>query len=528
MKKQRYQREYYTSIQMKIPVDLRKIIEISDEIYSFTEVMDRIDLIKYVEIKESNIGRPRFEFEKLMKIILFAFMEEGNVSTRRIVKLCKTDVRYIWMLDGTKAPSHMTVDNFINNCLKKNINEIFADINAYIFEQENVDLDHIYIDGTKIEANANKYTWVWKKTCITNRNRSFEKITELIHEINEQDLLCHNVEIGTRSEYCIEYMEYILTEYKKITDIDESAFVHGKGKRKSQYQKHYEKLYKYLKDLKRYAMHIDICGDKRNSYSKTDHDATFMRIKTDYMGNDQLLPAYNMQLGVCDGYIAVVDAMQYASDSDCYIPLMQKFNGSYGFYPKYPVADAGYGSYNNYLFCESAGMEKFMKFSMFNKETSSPSYRDNPFRAVNFKRDENGTMICPNNKRFNHIGNRPVRGNKFGRTEEVYQCEDCTGCPLKDKCNKSQVNRKITLNRELTSFHQEVIDNLESIHGVLLRMNRSVQVEGAFGNIKWNRDYKRAVRRGLEAVVLEFSLVSIGFNLHKYHLNRIKREKSAA
>ena len=275
-------------------------------------------------------------------------------------------------------------------------------------------------------------------------------------------------------------------------------------------------------------MHIEICGDKRNSYSKTDHDATFMRIKTDYMGNDQLLPAYNMQIGVCDGYIAVVDAMQYASDSDCYIPLMNKFNRLYGFYPKYPVADAGYGSYNNYLFCESVGMEKFMKFSMFNKETSSPSYRDDPFRAVNFRHDSEGYMICPNDKRFYHIGDRPVKGNKFGRTAEIYQCEDCTDCSLKGKCHKAEGNREITLNRELTSFHQEVINNLESVHGVLLRMNRSIQVEGAFGSIKWNRDYKRAVRRGLESVVLEFSLVSIGFNLHKYHLNKLRKEKAAA
>lgn len=208
-------REYCNTIQIKIPVDLRKIIEISDEIYTFTEVMNQIDLIKYVEIKESNMGHPRFEFEKLMKIILFAFMEEGCVSTRRIEKLCKTDIRYIWTLDGTKAPSHMTEDNFINNCLKKNIDEIFADINAYIFEKENVDLGHIYIDGTKIEANANKYSWVWKKTCITNRNKAFEKITYLIKEINENDLLHSNVSIGIREEYCIEYMEHILNEYKK-------------------------------------------------------------------------------------------------------------------------------------------------------------------------------------------------------------------------------------------------------------------------------------------------------------------------
>ena len=96
-----------------------------------------------------------------------------------------------------------------------------------------------------------------------------------------------------------------------------------------------------------------------------------MRIKTDYMGNDQLLPAYNVQIGVADEYIAVVDVNQYRTDMDCFIPLMNKFRNAYGFYPKYPIADAGYGSYNNYIFCEQNGMEKYMKFTMFKKETTS-------------------------------------------------------------------------------------------------------------------------------------------------------------
>ena len=112
-----------------------------------------------------------------------------------------------------------------------------------------------------------------------------------------------------------------------------------------------EKLAEYTERLKKYADHIRICGEVRNSYSKTDHDATFMRMKKDYMGNDQLLPGYNIQLGICDEYISVFDIKQYASDMDCFQPLMEKFHKIYGKYPEYPVADAGYGSFNNYLYC---------------------------------------------------------------------------------------------------------------------------------------------------------------------------------
>ena len=265
----------------------------------------------------------------------------------------------------------------------------------------------------------------------------------------------------------------------------------------------------------------------RSSYSKTDHSATFMRIKTDYMGNDQLLPAYNVQVGVSDEYIAVVDVNQYRSDMDCFVPLMNKFYTTYGFYPKYPVADAGYGSYNNYIFCEQHGMEKYMKFPMFKKETTDKKYQEDPFRAVNFLIGEDGIMRCPNGKKFYLQYRKNVKGNKYGRQEEVYQCEDCSGCPYAEQCKKTDKNRTVRINRELTAMHQEVIENLEGIQGALLRMNRSIQAEGTFGIMKNDRWYKRIVRRGIKSVLLEVFLVSIGHNLYKYH-NKQKKAAAAA
>jgi hypothetical protein len=245
------------------------------------------------------------------------------------------------------------------------------------------------------------------------------------------------------------------------------------------------------------------------------------------MGNDQLLPAYNVQVGVADEYIAVVDVNQYRSDMDCFIPLMNKFQNIYGFYPKYPVADAGYGSYNNYIFCEQHGMEKYMKFPMFKKETTDKKYHEDPFRAVNFPIGEDGIMRCPNGKSFYLQYRKNVKGNKYGRQEEVYQCEDCSGCPYAEQCKKTDKNRTVRLNHELTSMHQEVIENLESIKGALLRMNRSIQAEGTFGIMKNDRWYKRIVRRGIKSVLLEVFLVSIGHNLYKYH-NKQKKVATAA
>lgn len=206
---------------------------------------------------------------------------------------------------------------------------------------------------------------------------------------------------------------------------------------------------------------------------------------------------------------------------DCLKPLMEKFNQTYIKYSQYPIADAGYESFNNYLYCEEHSMEKYMKFTMFQKESKDEKYQDNPYRAVNFPINKNGILICHNVKEFHYLYSRPVRGNKYGRTEEMYQCEDYSNCIYKEECCKCEGNRIVIPNERLTRFHKEVLNNLNSTKGALLRMNRSIQAEGAFGSIKWNRAYTRARRRGLKGVILEISMISCGFNLHKYHLKNI-------
>lgn len=429
----------YTARQLKLPLEIEKLIDISDPVYTFCEVMDHIDLSGYFVEKGYKTGRPRCDEQKLLKVILFAFMENGVCSLRKIEKLCHNDIRYMYLLDEMKAPTFATFGNFIRNELTASIEQIFTDINTYIFTKDHVDLQHTYIDGTKIEANA------------------------------------------------IGYVSELLAMYKEETGIDENSFVSGCGHRKSIQQKQYQELEGYLKRLKTYVHHIEICGNERNSYSKTDQDATFMRLKRDYMGNDQLLPAYNLQAAICDEYIAVIDVKPYASD-----------------------------------------MEKYMKFTMYKKETTDKKYHENPYRAVNFSKDADGNLICPNGQKFLFKRRQHVKYNKYGRTEELYECESCEGCPHKQECcPRACKNRTIRMNEELTAIHQEVLKNFESIHGALLRMNRSIQSEGTFGVLKWDRSYKRLFRRGEKNVILELTLISCGFNLYKYH-NKKQRQMKVA
>ena len=489
--------------------------------------MAHIDLKRYFVEKEHETGRPRYDREKLLKIILFAFMEFGYCSVRFIQKLCETDIRFIWMLDEEDAPSHMTISNFIHNELSGSLQDIFDEINSYVFGQLGVDLNHAYIDGTKIEASANKYSWVWKKSCIKSRNKVYGKLSQLLEEVNGFMALYQRAVFEVRQEYAVEYVEYILNTFLNAAGMTTEDFVCGKGSRKTVIQRLYEKIDDCCRKLKSYARKIRICGADRNSYSKTDHDATFLRFKKDHMKNDQLLPGYNLQMVVCDEFIAHYGVYAFASDMDCFQPLMEGFRNRYGVYPQYPVADAGYGSYNNYLYCQQKGMEKYMKFTMYEKESKDSKYRNDPYRACNFAIDHEGYMVCPNGKRFHFLRSAPVKGNQFGRTEEYYRCEDCSGCLHRESCHRSKENRVIRINEELTRFHNEVLKNLNCVHGALLRMNRSIQAEGAFGGIKWNKGYKRLRRRGMEGVTLELGLIICGFNLYKYYLKKAATQKAA-
>ncbi len=504
------------TIQMKLPLDLGIKINISDPVVTFKEVMEGVNLNKYL-IKDSaeTRGRDGYDPKVLLKIVLFAFMINVR-STRKIEALCRNDIRFMYLSDEI-TPSHMTICNFINDYLLDSIENISNDIVSYIIKKQNIDISTIFIDGTKIEAFPNKYTWVWKNACITSRDRQFKHLKELFYNINNACILEPGICFEEKESYSIEELEKYSSIILSLIEKKEITFVYGRGHRKDILQRYYDRLGKIIKLLKDYAIKIDKCGEHRNSYSKTDVDATFMRMKTDYMGNTSLLPAYNWQLVSSSELILFGLTSQYASDNKCFIPLMNKYKSIFGSYPKTPVADAGYGNLETYSFCKNNKIELFMKFASWEKETHNKKFHEDPFRSVNFKIDEDGHPICPNGMKFYKLYEKPIKGNKDKRTEEKYQCENCEGCPFRNQCHQPKNNRIISINRTLTSYHKEVIDNLASERGIELRCTRSYMAEGAFGVIKQDYNYRRISRISLKKVNLELYLIIIGFNLAKYH-----------
>ena len=504
------------TIQLKLPLEIGIKIDPRDKVVTFKEVMEGVNLKKYL-VKESTEtrGRDGYDPEAMLKIVLFAYMNNVR-STRKIEELCKNDIRFMYLSEEI-TPSHMAICNFINKYLLESIEEISADIVRYIIEKQGIDIRTVFIDGTKIEAFPNKYTWVWKKACITSRDRQFKNIREILKEINDSYILDPNLAFEIKSTYEIEEIDEIVECLKQKAEKEEIRFVYGRGKRKTKLQRYYDELSRLSGMLKEYAEKIGQCGEHRNSYSKTDPDATFMRMKTDYMGNTALLPAYNWQLASAGEIILCGLTTQYATDSKCFIPLMEKYKEMFKKYPETAVGDAGYGNLETYQFCEKNNIGKYMKFATWKRETHDEKFHNDPFRSVNFRINENGNPVCPNNKEFHKFDEKEISGNKDKRTEERYICEDCEGCPFREKCHKSTRNRVININRTLTAYHEEVIENLASEEGIKLRMIRSAMAEGAFGVIKQDYDYRRITRVSLKKVNLELYLVIIGFNLQKYH-----------
>ena len=311
-------------MQGRLPMFIADTLSICDPVLIFDKMMNEIGIEQYLKPEETNrFGRPEYNRVNMLKTVLYGFMDTGYASLRDLEDRCRVNLRYMYLMDS-QTPSYHCFGDFINNEINGQVEEIFKAVMKYIGVKDCVDMQHLYIDGTKLEANANKYSFVWRKGTEKSRYRLFAKVTALINRINEEiEYTRFHLETGT--EYTPEQLENLAERYADLTGIDIQEFKHGRGNHKTEQQRHYEELTAHAKKLREYTEKLSICGPDRNSYSKTDHGATFMRIKRDYMGNDQLLPAYNIQIGVADEYIAVVDVQQYRSDMDCFIPLIEQF-----------------------------------------------------------------------------------------------------------------------------------------------------------------------------------------------------------
>ena len=505
---------YQPYMLLNFNLSFEKDIAHDDICRTVIEVVEEVNIAKYVDFTNRNAHG--YDGVMMFKLIMLAMADSGYVSTRKLSKLCKTDIRYMFIAQNQK-PSHQAFQRFIHDDLTMPIEDIFYEINKYIESKIFINTDVLCIDGTKYEANANKNTFVWRANTIRNRTKRWKKVIRCLKKINkyftEQNIALN---YSLLKEPSIEYMLAVadgIERYMKDYNIE---FVHGKGKRKSDIQRLYDELKEHAIKLWEYAIHMELLGS-RNSFSKTDPDATFMHMKYDYYNHTNVFkPGYNVQIGVSDGYIRNIYISSDGNDLRTYIPFMEKYKSAYGRLPKKTPADAGYGSYDNYSYCKENNIELYMKYSGYYKSQEKTNEK-NKFHKKHMKRTEEGNFICPAGHEFELEKVTQDSRSEYEKINMHFRCHKCKGCPMKSKCTKSKEGRTIVHNFQLEEYEKEVQKNVKSADGIKLMFQRSNETEGTFGDWKMNQKYDRMHRRGNSGVKTEIIMVAIGHNIRKYH-----------
>lgn len=481
---------YEKNISEKDPV--RKLIEICEEL-NYTELIET-----YVRTWRKHNPITLFE------IIVYGYMQ-GKYSGREIEEACINDIRFMWILNGEPVPDHSTIARFQNKRLEKVIERLFYQLVEKLYEMGEVRFKNVFIDGTKIEANANKYTFVWRKAVEKNDKKLREKIANELPIIAER--------YGIYQDISIDECYQILMNQAELINL---VFVNGIGKRKTQLQKDIETLKEYLSRLGKYTMQTEICGN-RKSFSKTDIDATFMRLKDDAMKNGQLKPAYNVQIGVESEYIIGVGIFSNPTDVNTLIPFLKRMRSHTRRKIEQIIADAGYESRENYMYLKENGQKSFIKPQNY-EISRTERYKNDKYRVENMKYDrEHDRYICENGDILFFAYEREETTTAGYKVKvRYYRNQSCEGCPHMGKCHRSTRGyREIKVSLEFIQDRAESLRNITSEEGNLLRVNRSIQVEGAFGVLKQDFRFRRFLTRGKGKVETQFFLLAFAFNIQK-------------
>jgi len=489
--------------QVVLPLNLGIKIPDNDPVLKLSEICDKLDFTD-LYAQYARTWR-KYDPKTLFKVLVYGYMT-GNYSCRDIENACKRDICFMWLLNGSQAPDNSTIARFQNERLLPVIEKLFYQVVNELYKLNEIKFDNIFIDGTKIEANANKYTFVWRKVIERNSTKLREKSKEKIILIKQR----YSITNETGISECI-------TTLKQQAELCGIAFVYGKGKHKTQLQRDIEYLEGVLTKQGKHAKYLELIGKNRNSLSKTDHDATFMQLKEDHMMNGQLKPAYNMQIGVESEYIVGIDSFTDRNDVNTLIPFLSKITKNTGKKHKNVIADAGYESEDNYVYLEQNEQTSYIK--PVNYELSkTKKYKQNIYRIENMVYDkEKDEFICANGKRLHYVYSEKQKPeDKYKKDIRHYRTESCEGCPHKGKCYKAKSEyREIKISLNFLEKRKQSLENITSEIGIKLRVNRSIQVEGAFGVIKQDMLFRRFLTRGKQKTETQFYLLAIAFNIQK-------------
>lgn len=483
-----------------------------------SQIVDKLDLRQLIGTYEAG-GTTPYHPRMLLKVVFYAYM--NNIySCRKIATLLEHHIHYMW-LSGNQYPSFSTINRFRSEHMKDCVNQLFVQVVQLLVTMNQVTLDVQYVDGTKIESMANKYTFVWRKSTETNKKKLEEKIQQILSQIDEGIAQDNRSE----SESTPVPIDSNLLQ-KMITQINEQnnqrrIETEQQQKQKKKCDKQIKELQKHQGKLKEYEQKLGILGS-RNSYSKTDQDATFMRMKEDAMNNGQTKPGYNLQIATESQYITNFGLFSNPGDTLTLAPLLNLNMARFGRLPKVLCADAGYGSDENYEMLQQYDIKAFVKYNYFHKEQHRPFKKD-AFRLENlFYNPQDDYFVCPMGQHMHCIGSREAI-NEYGNksTFKKYQAVNCNGCPLRGMCTKAKGNRVMEVNHRLLKHKERARELLLSEEGIRHRKKRPIEPEAVFGQMKFDMAYKRFRHRRFGKVQMDFAIFAMAFNVKKLYRNLV-------
>ena len=487
------------------PIDIDDLIPQTHIVRAVNALIDRLDISELFGTYKGG-GTSAFSPRTMVKILVYAYL--CNIYTsRKIEQALRENVTFMW-LSGMRRPNWRTLNYFRGKRLKEHFDNLFTQVVVLLSEQGFVSLKVQYVDGTKVESCANKYTFVWRKSVEKNQSKLKARVAALLQKIEQENEL-ESGELPSPENISTEDFSQRIERIKSAVDETKLAKQQQKALKDAEQ--------KSLPKLQEYDGHLSKMG-KRNSYSKTDEDATFMRMKEDHMMNGQLKPGYNVQQSTENQFITHYEVFPNPTDYLTNIPYQEGFAKRYGFYSDVVVADSGYGSEQNYQYFEQKGITAYVKYPLFHKEQHK-KYQENAFLPNNlYYNEKDDYYVCPMGQHMDKVRDEQrVSDGGFKSVVSVYRAQNCEGCPLRGQCHKARGNRQIEVNHRLNAYKRQARELLTSEEGLEYRSKRPIEPEAVFGQLKANGGFRRMRLRGKEGVSLEFGLKAMAHNIQKMH-----------
>ena len=517
-------REHINNQLILFPERIDKDIAPDDPVRLVNAVVDSLNMERIYSLYYERGASP-YHPRMMLKVVIYGYM--NNIySSRKIEKALKRDVHFIW-LAGYDQPDHKTINNFRNR-VKEEIDNVFTQLVLILAERGFVSLDVEYIDGTKIESKANKYTFVWRKTVEKNRAKLLEKIRALLSQIDEaiaQENAAQDESVEFTPAQLTEICEELRGSIERASG--EASKDKAEKARVRELKRQARELEKQRDKLNEYDGRLEQMGD-RSAMSKTDPDATFMRMKEDAMNNGQTKPGYNLQVATENQFLVDFGLFPNPGDTLTMPLFLTSFQRRYGRFPYECVADAGYGSEENYRFMEENGIQAYVKYNYFHMEQKR-AFKTDPRRIENLHYNAvDDYFVCPMGLHMRRGGTRHER-TESGYVVElaVYRARRCQGCPLRARCyRKKRGDREIEVSHRLITYKRRARENLTSDKGLEHRSKRPIEPEAVFGQMKNNMHYKRFRHFGKDKVTMDFAFFAIAFNINKMAAKMAKSDRN--